>query len=242
MQAQVVREVLEAFSGELADRYPGFSPVGPTAAGSPVWAASIPGFSCFLVFQPNQKRSGFTLEVAWSLSGEYPNRGGQYTPYLNGDSRLNIPPATPVDGGLRGRLNGLITLEDDLWWNLASGKLEPFQRIPSDGAKKPTKANVSACVADASEKVGTLALEYFDRCCRDYCGTQQAIQLAAAIRAATPEEVQDRETPAKKAKGTRAKSTTPKDSGTKGSPMKRATGGGKRSTKRRASDSRSRRG
>jgi len=157
MRSAVARAVRNRFASRLRDEIPQFKEWGDenVSSGDRLcrWQVA-PGLTFYIMLQFHRLEDWFTVELAWSRSGQWP-------------AVAPLPSAVdeePVSGALRFRLGRLwAPPEKDVWWELApkplvEAGLDSFlNRVP----EKDLLPKVEPAVENAIQHVVRDALPYF---------------------------------------------------------------------------------
>jgi hypothetical protein len=134
MRRELKRELVVFATSLMARHLPMFQPIDARGAETgPMFAyAAGTGFTFFINIYASQKRDAFTVELAWSESGEWPTDSGNVP---RDWAELRLVKTPPKDGKYRFRLTKLwLVPKMDPWWEITprASVAEILRRDPRD--------------------------------------------------------------------------------------------------------------
>ncbi len=158
MRSKLATVVRREFTSRLRQELPEFAEVKtkdiPSAYRLYAWQV-VPDLTCYLMLVLYRTRDWFTIEAAWSESGNFPS-----------DALLSLPSDPPHDGALRFRLPDLwLDSSHDFWWKLGP-ELSPLQEFEQsmNGTEEPIEValeRVPAAIDDAVHHIVRYGIPYF---------------------------------------------------------------------------------
>ena len=172
MRSAIRKLLIKTFDEALRARFPGFSRVklpAPLRSDGPVWEwKAAPGFAVYVQLSDRDHDDDFTVEVAWSMKGQWPAFTDTVCPAW----------LKPDDDEYRSRLPLLWDDSQyaDRWWEIVptltreqkrardadrmAGRVSEFEEPPIEESSK----RIKPLVDDAIAKFAEHAIPFFHSC------------------------------------------------------------------------------
>jgi hypothetical protein len=119
------------FQQQLAQRIPGFAQVSTDFDGV-IYRRGLGGGYLFICLQPAPQNNRFTIELAYSVSAEYPFH--------------ILPGNAGKDGERRLRVSSVLGEKTERWWNVDDGHLASWDAVTRSQTVDPERLAAVPCL------------------------------------------------------------------------------------------------